>query len=66
MSGARPTVNAAAVAFLAGFVTLAAQTQITAPPNKYSVRDDVKLGQQAAEQVREQDFAAEFEHARIL
>jgi hypothetical protein len=54
MSGARPTVNAAAVAFLAGFVTLAAQTQITAPPNKYSVSDDLKLGQQAAEQVREQ------------
>jgi len=54
MSRARPTVTAAATAFLAGFVTLAAQTPITAPSNKYSVADDVKLGQQAAQEVRQQ------------
>ncbi len=54
MIGARPTVTAAATAILAGFVTLAAQTHITAPENKYSPADDVKLGQQAAEQVRQQ------------
>jgi hypothetical protein len=54
MSRARPTVTAAAIAILAGFVTLAAQTQITAPPNKYDVSDDVKLGQQAAQEVRQQ------------
>src|SRR5512143_3686365 len=32
----------------------AAQTAITPPKNKYSPADDVKLGQQAAAQVREQ------------
>ena len=54
MTGARPTVTAVAAAFLAGFVTLAAQTKITAPSNKYDVADDVKLGQQAAQEVRQQ------------
>jgi Zn-dependent protease with chaperone function len=46
------TVMAAAVATWA--VTAAAQTQITPPPNKYSPADDVKLGQQAAQQVEQQ------------
>jgi Zn-dependent protease with chaperone function len=54
MIAARPTATTAAVAILAGFVTLGAQTNITAPPNKYSPADDVKLGQQAAQQVRQQ------------
>jgi Zn-dependent protease with chaperone function len=31
-----------------------AQTRITAPPNKYSVADDVKLGREASNEVREQ------------
>ena len=35
-------------------VTVAAQTQITPPKNKYSPADDVKLGQDAARQVEEQ------------
>ena len=54
MKRARPTVTAAAAAILAGFVTLTAQTKITAPDNKYSPSDDVKLGLQAAGQVRQQ------------
>ena len=54
MNRARPTVTAAAIAVLAGFVTLTAQTNISAPPNKYSPADDVKLGLQAAQQVRQQ------------
>src|SRR5688572_22343980 len=33
---------------------VAAQTKITAPPNKYSVQDDVKLGQEAAAEARKQ------------
>ena len=35
-------------------VTLTAQTQITAPNNKYSPADDVKLGREAAQQVEQQ------------
>ena len=35
-------------------VTVSAQTQITAPKNKYSPADDVKLGQDAARQVEQQ------------
>jgi Zn-dependent protease with chaperone function len=54
MNRARPTLTAAATAVLAAFVTLTAQTKITAPPNKYSPADDVKLGQEAAQQVRQQ------------
>src|SRR5947209_15588417 len=46
------TVAAALVATLA--LTAAAQTQITAPKNKYSPADDVKLGQEAAQQVAQQ------------
>ena len=53
MSRSRPAITLGS-AVLAGFVTLTAQTKITAPPNKYSPSDDVKLGQQAAEQVRQQ------------
>jgi beta-barrel assembly-enhancing protease len=52
MSRSQPAITLA-TAVLAGFVTLTAQTKITAPPNKYSPSDDVKLGQQAAEQVRQ-------------
>jgi Zn-dependent protease with chaperone function len=33
---------------------LVAQTAIVAPPNKYSPADDVKLGQEAADQIRQQ------------
>src|SRR3954467_9503166 len=40
---------------LAATVTAAsAQTKITAPKNKYSPADDVKLGQEAAQQVRQE------------
>ena len=48
----KPAVVAAALA--AVVATAAAQTTITAPPNKYSPADDVKLGQEAAQQVEQQ------------
>lgn len=35
-------------------VAALSQTRITAPSNKYSVQDDVKLGQDASQQVRQQ------------
>ena len=54
MLAVRPTATAAATAILAAVVTLTAQTNITAPPNKYSPADDVKLGMQAAQEVRKQ------------
>ena len=42
-------------ASLAAFVvTTAAQTQVTAPKNKYSPADDVKLGREAAQQVEKE------------
>src|SRR5689334_25190573 len=48
----KPAVVAAALA--AFVVTATAQTTITAPPNKYSPADDVKLGLEAAKQVEQQ------------
>jgi Zn-dependent protease with chaperone function len=48
----KPAVVAAALAAFA--VTATAQTAITAPPNKYSPADDVKLGLDAAKQVEQQ------------
>jgi hypothetical protein len=48
-AGVKSTLVAAA---LAGFVvTTAAQTPVVVPKNKYSPADDVKLGQEAAQQV---------------
>lgn len=41
-----------AVVALAISATATAQTQITAPKNKYSVAEDVKLGQEASQQVQ--------------
>ena len=42
-------------ASLAAFVaTAAAQTQVSAPKNKYSPADDVKLGREAAQQVEKE------------
>src|SRR3954447_2651886 len=35
-------------------LTAGAQTQVTAPKNKYSPADDVKLGQDAAQQVQQE------------
>ena len=46
------TKNALVTAALATLVaTASAQTQVTAPKNRYSPSDDVKLGQEAAQQV---------------
>jgi Zn-dependent protease with chaperone function len=46
-------ISAAAVT-LALTVSSVAQTKITAPENKYSVQDDVKLGREASEEVKKQ------------
>lgn len=43
-----------AVAVTASLTVASAQTRVVAPPNKYSPADDVKLGQQAAQQVRQE------------
>jgi predicted Zn-dependent protease len=49
------TKSALVAAILAAFVvTTAAQTQVTAPKNKYSPADDVKLGMEAAQQVQKE------------
>ena len=44
----------ALVALIAMPLLALGQTRITAPKNKYQIEDDVKLGQQAAQQVRQQ------------
>jgi len=54
MRGARFQTAASAVCALVCAVTLAAQTKVTAPSNKYTPADDVKLGREAAAQVRQQ------------
>lgn len=41
-------------AFLLMPVAIAGQTQVKPPSNKYSIEDDIRLGQQAAQQVRQQ------------
>jgi Zn-dependent protease with chaperone function len=43
----------AAIALFATPIAAVAQTQISAPSNKYSVQDDVKLGRQAAAEVEQ-------------
>ena len=43
-----------AIALATALATVSAQTKIVAPPNKYSVADDVKLGREAAAEVRTQ------------
>jgi Zn-dependent protease with chaperone function len=48
----KPTLVAAALA--AFVVTTAAQTPVAIPKNKYSPADDVKLGQEAAQQVEKE------------
>lgn len=50
----RLSVLVLAFAILAMPLAALAQTQIVAPKNKYSTSDDVKLGQQAAQQVYQQ------------
>jgi Zn-dependent protease with chaperone function len=51
MSRARAKTMLIAAALSAFVVTTAAQTQVVAPKNKYSPADDVKLGQEAAQEV---------------
>ena len=46
-------ISALAVTVALG-ATSVAQTKVVAPPNKYSVQDDVKLGQEASAEVRKQ------------
>jgi Zn-dependent protease with chaperone function len=45
---------ATAVALLASLAIVSAQTKITPPSNKYSVQEDIKLGQDAAREARQQ------------
>ena len=45
---------ATAVALVASIALVSAQTKITPPSNKYSVQDDIKLGQDAAREARQQ------------
>jgi beta-barrel assembly-enhancing protease len=52
----KPIARAATtlVAFFSSVSLVIAQTQITAPPNKYKPADDVKMGRDAAQQVEQQ------------
>src|SRR4051812_33537034 len=54
MSRARVKSTLVAASLVAFVATSAAQTQVTAPKNKYSPSDDVKLGQEAAQQVEKE------------
>jgi Zn-dependent protease with chaperone function len=50
----RRQTAATAVALVVSIAIVSAQTKITPPSNKYSVQDDVKLGQDAAREARRQ------------
>src|SRR5215510_631461 len=50
----RRQTAATMVALLASISIVSAQTKITPPSNKYSVQDDIKLGQDAAREARQQ------------
>src|SRR5262245_65433587 len=52
-SNARQTA-ATAIALVVSISIVSAQTKITPPSNKYSVQDDIKLGQDAAREARQQ------------
>ena len=47
-------ITAAALAFTVAGSLAVAQTRVTAPSNKYSVEQDVKLGREAAQEVRQE------------
>src|SRR6185503_17013779 len=46
--------TATAVALVASIAIVSAQTKVTPPSNKYSVQEDIKLGQEAASEARRQ------------
>ena len=50
----RRQTAAATIALAASVAIVSAQTQVTPPANKYSVQEDVKLGQEAAREARRQ------------
>jgi hypothetical protein len=54
MSRVRARGAFAAAGVIVCLATAGAQTRIVAPPNKYSPADDVKLGQEAAQQVEKE------------
>ena len=54
MSGLRMKSTLVAASLALFVATAAAQTKVTAPKNKYSPADDVKLGQEAAREVEKQ------------
>jgi len=51
MSRARMKTSLVAATLAVFVVTTAAQTPVVVPKNKYSPADDVKLGQEAAQQI---------------
>ena len=50
----RRQTAAATIALAASLAIVSAQTKVTPPANKYSVQEDVKLGQDAAREARRQ------------
>ena len=54
MSGTQWKSSLVGVCLVAAAAVADAQTQVTAPKNKYSPADDVKLGQEAAQQVEKE------------
>ena len=58
----KPALSAAAALVLSA--TLAAQTAIKPPKNKYKPEDDVKLGREAAAEVRVEPAAGQARKAR--
>ena len=54
MSRLRMKSSLIAAVLAVSVASAAAQTKVTAPKNKYSPADDVKLGQEAARQVQQE------------
>ena len=54
MSRVRMKSTLVAASLAVFVVTTAAQTPVTAPKNKYSPADDVKLGQEASQEVQKE------------
>jgi Zn-dependent protease with chaperone function len=52
INGRQTTVTA--VALVASIAIVSAQTKVTPPSNKYSIQEDIKLGQDAAREARQQ------------
>src|ERR1041384_7989172 len=51
---ASPRIGLACALFVSAAMLTAAQTKITPPKTKYSIQDDIKLGQEAAAQAKKE------------